>query len=94
MWMKHRTVVESSDYTEALGALGDLKRLDDVLAGVYWAMATRPEHYQPLLATKKLRVVKTDGYGDTPSLRVFFTIDEDGERVHALYVEEYDGTGS
>lgn len=85
-----REIIEEKQYTKQLIALGDIKRLDDALRALMWALAQRAENYPVVRGTKRLRVAKTDGYGGgTPRLKIWFYTDEhEGEEhVHLLFVE-------
>jgi hypothetical protein len=82
-----RELVESSDYTIQLNRLGDLRRLDDALTGVCWALSTNPEVYEVVRGFKDVRLAKTDPLGGLPALRIWFRIEPDGYRVTLLYIE-------
>jgi len=85
-----RTLVEEPTFSTQLAALGDVRRLDEALRALTWALHENAEHYPIIRGTKRLRVAKTDGYGATPCLRVFFTIEvtEIGtESVHLWFVD-------
>ena len=86
-----RTLIHENTYRRALAELGtDLRRLDDALVGVEWAVATNPEVYDVVKGTTDTRVLKTDALGGLPPLRIWFRIDAQGQRVHLLYIEAVD----
>lgn len=76
-------LIESQEFTAQLRILGDLARIDDALAGVYWALSSNPEVYDR--AWGEIRLLKTEPFGGLPPLNVFFRLD-DGV-VHLLYLE-------
>ena len=80
-------LVESKDYLDKLGKLGDYKRLDDALRGVTWALSNNPKVYGVVEGMKDVRLLKTDSFGDLPELMIWFRIDEADERVELLMIE-------
>jgi len=82
----HRTLVESKLYTEQYRALGDVKRLDDLLSGLLWSLSTaaHPEEWPIVPGFRALRIAKTDGF-DTPVLRIWFVLNE--QTVDLLAIE-------
>jgi len=83
-----RTLIHEPTYTYALQSLGaDIRRLDNALTGVEWALSTNPEVYDIVRGTVSTRILKTDALGGLPPLRVWFRIDEDGHHVHLDYIE-------
>lgn len=60
------------------------KRLDDVLADLYFSLARQPEVF-PAISDTSLSVAKTAVYPDVPSHRIFFTYDD--TEVHLLVIE-------
>jgi hypothetical protein len=83
-----RTLIHERTYEHALAQLGtDIRRLDDALTGVEWALATNPEVYEIVRGTRFARLLKTEPLGGLPPLRVWFRIDEDGHHVHLDYIE-------
>ena len=80
-------LVESQDYLNELGKIGDCKRLDDALRGVTWALSRNPKVYEVVEGTKDVRLLKTDSFGDLPELMIWFRIDEVDERVELLMIE-------
>jgi hypothetical protein len=56
--------------------------LDEVLRGIYWALASCPEDYAVVPGTHRLRVAKTDyvewAGGIVEALHIWFTIETDG----------------
>ncbi len=82
-----RTLIESDRYREQLAALGDARRMDDLLRGVTWALSVNPEVYAVVKGMKDIRLIKTDEFPGAPALRVWFRIDEDGQHVHLEEIE-------
>ncbi len=83
-----RTLIHEVTYTAALRELGtDIRRIDDALTGVEWALSTNPEVYDVVKGTQDTRLLKTDALGGLPPLRVWFRIDENGHDVHLDYIE-------
>jgi hypothetical protein len=83
----YREVIESATFTTALGELGDIRRLDEVLTGVYWALSTNPEVYEVVKGFQDIRLLKTDPLGGLPGFRIWFRIDENGQHVHLEHIE-------
>jgi hypothetical protein len=82
-----RTLIHEPTYVAALEQLdSDLKRLDDALTGVEWALSTNPEVYDIVKGTRDTRLLKTKALGGLPPLRVWFRIDETSH-VHLEYIE-------
>ena len=81
----HRTVRESTLFTECLAAFGDMKRVDDALCGVVFALARKPEVYDSVVGD--VRLVKTAPLGGMPALSIRFTIVNENT-VELLHVEE------
>ena len=83
-----RTLIHEQTYVAALKELGpDLKRLDEALTGVEWALGANPEVDDIVKGTRDTRLLKTDALGGLPPLRVWFRVDEDGQHVHLEYIE-------
>jgi len=61
------------------------RRLDEILSGVTWVMARKPESF-PKIPGLDLYVAKTDPSPDAPALYVWFTFDD--TTVSLLLVEE------
>ena len=80
-----RDVVEGPLFTEQVSKLtSDVRRFDDIMDGVVWALARDPERFPVVHEARNIRIVKTDAWGDTP-LCVFFTFDDN--QTHLLWVE-------
>jgi hypothetical protein len=72
-----RTVVWGEDFQRQVERLQpDAERLDEQLRAVEWFVATRPERC-PIMIDTRLRLVLTDPFPGAPSLRIFFTIDDE-----------------
>ena len=83
--MSQRTIRQEPKFNEQLEALGVThKRLDEVLEGVCFALSRNPERF-PRVPGTQLSIIKTPVYPGAPSLRIFFTFNE--EEVHLLMVE-------
>jgi hypothetical protein len=80
-----RTVVWSDLALAACARLHrDVRRLDDHLRAVEWAIATNPEVCAPIPGTP-FRIVKTRIVPTRTSLRVAFTVDDDNTcTVHSV----------
>lgn len=76
---KYRTLREEDSYRKLKELLGDVERLDEVLDGVLWSIATNAEGWPIVPGFDTVRLAKTDGYGDTPQLKVWFQILSDNE---------------
>ena len=74
----YRELIESVSFTAALDEIGDIKRLDEVLTGAYWALSTNPEVYDVVNGFADIRLLKTDPLGGLPGFRIWFRIDENG----------------
>jgi hypothetical protein len=83
----YRELIEGAHFAAALTEIGDIKRIDDVLAGVYWALSTNPEAYEVVKGFADIRLLKTDPLGGLPAFRIWFRIDENGQHVHLEYIE-------
>ncbi len=82
-----RTVVENETFTRMLHELGDIRRLDDVLRGVYWSLHQRAEEWPIVAGFERVRLAKTDEVGGIPRLRIWFRILSDYE-VELLAIEQ------
>ena len=83
-----RTVSETKDFSSQKEKLKiDARCLDEVLFGVTWALARKPEIF-PVVVLKphKISVIKTDRTKTIPALRIFFSFDEN--KVKMLWLEE------
>jgi len=83
---KARTLREEKQFAEEKAKLKhSAKRLDEVLSGLSWTLARRPDSF-PNVPGLKLYLAKTDPFPGTPALFVWFTFDED--MVYLLSIEE------
>ena len=83
-----RNLIESAAFTRMLAELGDVKRLDDVLRGVCWSIHINAEDWPVVRGFKRVRIAKSDGYGDTPKLRLWFRVlNNDEAELHAIEPE-------
>ncbi len=53
----------------------DARRMDELLDGVLWEIATHAEDCD--VVERNLRVAFTDSFPDAPAMRIFFTITND-----------------
>jgi hypothetical protein len=82
-----RTVRRSHEFEEQAAQIEpDVRRFDEVMAGVEWGLAADPYQF-PLVTGTLLRVVTTEAFPETPALRIFFTISDDEETISLLAVE-------
>lgn len=84
---RRRQVLESLTFTKQLSALGDIKRLDQVLAAVQLALTENAEIYPVVRGMRTTRLVKTLAVGDIPAFNIWFTIDSDDESVLLYAIE-------
>ena len=90
------TLVETDKFKADLSYVQKLKvdpkALQDVLAGVRWALSTNPLAHSPLPGTPDIRVRKTvrvdRGTASIPMLRVLFKVD--GNTVQLLSLDTLD----
>lgn len=65
---------EDSTFTQQVADLGlDVKRLDEQLHGLTWAIATHPHQFNRVIGS--VFVAVTNEYPDAPRLRVIFSIE-------------------
>lgn len=85
-WISVRTVVETQEFERQRNAvMPDIRRFDEIMRGVYWALSTRPE-VSPLVSHgSEVHVLKTDEFAGVPRLRIFYRFDE--STVHLLWIE-------
>ena len=69
-----RQIRHSETYDTRLAALGDIRRLDDALTGVEWALSRSPEDFGVIEGLKDVRTLKTEPLGGLPCFRVWFRI--------------------
>jgi hypothetical protein len=80
-----RTIRQEPKFDEEIQALGiSCQRLDEILEAVSFGLARAPEAF-PCVPGTRVSILKTAVYPGAPSLRVFFTYNED--EVHLLMVE-------
>lgn len=73
---KHRIVARDYTFDEQAQLLEkDTKRLDEIIRGVEWLIATHPERCAKV--DRNLRVAFTETFPDAPAMRVFFTITDE-----------------
>lgn len=82
-----RQVLETKAFTEQLGKLGDIERLDEALAAVQLILTENAEIYPVVRGYEKTRLAKTNAVDDVPALNIWFMIDDDNDQVVMLYVE-------
>lgn len=80
-----RTIRQEPKFDEEIKALGiSCQRLDEILEAIGFALARAPEVF-PQVPGTRVSILKTAVYPGAPSLRVFFTYND--EEVHLLMVE-------
>lgn len=62
----------------------NVKRFDEQMRGVTWALAKNPQIFQSVPGTR-LNILKTDEFPGAPRLRIWFTFDE--TKVYLLSIE-------
>jgi hypothetical protein len=83
---KARQIIEEIQFQEEkIRIARSVKRLDDILFGVTWALARKPESFDRV-GTLGLYLAKTDVVPPAmPSLYIWFWFDDD--EVHLLSIE-------
>ena len=77
-----REVVEELTFTEqVLNITSDIKRFDEILEAITWALAKSPDDFPLADEVNGLHIVKTDSWGAIPRLRVFFKFDDNQTRL-------------
>lgn len=72
----YRQIVESEQFSSAKSLLfPNIKRLDDMLNGITWALARHPEEF-PCVPCTSLYMAATDPFPDAPAIRVWYTFDD------------------
>ena len=72
----YRTVVESPEFTRQTRVVGlEVSRLDEIREGVDWAVAKNPTSFHRIPNTN-LYWVATRRIGSSPSLAIYYTIDD------------------
>ena len=61
--------------------------MDDALRGAEWAISANPEIFEVVSGMEDVRLLKIALGDGLPGLRIWFKIDDDGQRVHLLYSE-------
>lgn len=84
-------LVESELFSKQLSELGDVERLDEILRGVLWGIATKPEAFDLIPGFRFLRLAKTREFDvpwrkPLPSFRIWF-IDYGVGTVELLSIE-------
>lgn len=86
-----RQLVESDLFLKQLSELGEIERLDEILRGVFWGIATNPEAFDLVPGFKNLRLAKTREFDvpwrkPLPRLRIWF-VDHGFGTVELLSIE-------
>ena len=86
-WISARTVIETATYEAQRDAImPDIRRFDEIMRGVYWALSTRPEVFPSVDQNNPtIHVLKTDAFNDLPRLRIFYKFND--VAVQLLWVE-------
>ena len=63
-WISARTVIETKTYEAQRDTImPDIRRFDEIIRGVYWALSQRPEAFPPVDPKKPtIHVLKTDAF--------------------------------
>ena len=62
--------------------------MDDALCGAEWSISVNPEIFEVVSGMEDVRLLKTREITTNNSgFRIWFRIDDDGQRVHLLYIE-------
>jgi hypothetical protein len=86
----YRTIRDADSYTECCARLAlTVERLDEILDGLTWAIATKPEHFWTIADGSSIRVATTEESDSTPALRLFYRI-VDVSLCERLWIEERD----
>lgn len=82
-----REVIETKEFSEQLKSFGNpgIKRLDDVLFGVNWALSKNAETFPKVMNDPDISIIKTQSAKDLPSFRIYFKFDDNA--VHLLWIE-------
>lgn len=82
---KGRTIRESDLFTAQRDKIEpDVRRMDEVLDGIYWGLGENPRQYRNVPGTK-LWVAKTDPFPGAPRVRVWFRLGD--EIIDLLSIE-------
>lgn len=81
-----RTIREEETYERCCQELGDRRRLDDQLESVMWLLGADAEWGEEVPGTR-LRIILTQDFSNSPSYRVYYTID-DADYCTLLWIEE------
>lgn len=84
-----RTIRRSPLFESSVEDLASVRRLDEILEGVEWALANDPERFTEVPHTT-LRVIPTDPFVNIPALRIYYRI-EDDDHVCLEWAEPIDG---
>lgn len=85
-WLNARTVVETRTYESQRDTITrDVKRFDEIMRGVYWALSTRPEAYPAIAPDSSIHVLKTAPFNAIPRLRIFYRFDDSS--TYLLWIE-------
>lgn len=80
-----RDIIESETFLGELARLRvGIRRWDEIRGGIDWALARNPGLFSEIPGTR-LRVLKTRGFSETTSLRIFFVFGDTS--VTLLWVE-------
>lgn len=84
-----REVFETPEFTEQLGRIDNVKRLDERLEGLTWALWLDAEDFPLVVEGNRLRIAELRGFGVEPTLSVWFEID--GGNVILRWIEPTEG---
>lgn len=81
-----RTIIEEDLFRRQKSKLRiSVKRLDEILEGITWALSKRPEAFHNVPGTN-LHLIKTDPFSALPALHVWYKFDD--ECVYLLSIEK------
>jgi hypothetical protein len=81
---KARQIIEEKQFEEEKKRIArSAKRLDEVLFGITWAIARKPESFSQVPGLN-LYLAKTDGLPGTPALYIWFTFNKDSATLLSI----------
>jgi hypothetical protein len=73
-----RGIVESELFrAQCNGISPDVRRMDDILDALYWALYENAEQFFRVLPDRNLWLAKTDPFPGSPALRIWFSLTPD-----------------
>lgn len=87
LWQTQRQVFESRVFTEQLGKIGAIERLDEALGAVQLLLTNNAEVCPVLKGYSKTRLAKTKAVDEVPALNIWFMIEDETDSVILMWVE-------